>query len=101
MLRLRGFIEFIQISEYLGAPIKPVTFLIFKEDIPRRQKWNADKTKYISEEVLNQLEDNIEFIKPQEYIPIVIILRATGMRISDVLNLRYDKCLDATKRDGI
>ena len=98
LLRLRGFIEFIQISEYPGAPIKPVAFLIFKEDIPRRQKWNVDKTKYISEEVLNQLEDNIEFIKPQEYIPIVIILRATGMRISDVLNLRYDKCLDATKQ---
>lgn len=98
LLRLRCFIEFIQISEYPGAPIKPVAFLIFKEDIPKRQKWNVDKTKYISEEVLKQLEDNIEFIKPQEYIPIVIILRATGMRISDVLSLRYDKCLDATKQ---
>ncbi len=98
LLRLRGFIEFIQISEYPEAPVKPVAFLIFKEDIPRRQKWNGDKTKYIPEEILKQLEDNIQFIKPQVYIPIVIILRATGMRISDVLNLRYDKCLDATKQ---
>lgn len=98
LLILKGFIEFIQISEYPGSPIKPVAFLIFKEDIPRRQKRDVDKTKYIPEEVLKQLEDNIEFIKPQEYIPIVIILRATGMRISDVLSLRYDKCLDATKQ---
>lgn len=98
LLRLRGFIGFIQIAEYQGAPIKPVAFLIFKEDIPKRQKWDLDKTKYIPEEVLKQLENNMQFIEPQVYIPIVIILRATGMRISDVLNLRYDKCLDATKQ---
>jgi hypothetical protein len=33
-----------------------------------------------------------------EYIPIVILLRASGWRISDVLNLRYDKCLDRTSQ---
>lgn len=96
--RLKNFIEFIQVSEYPEAPIKSVALLIFKEDIPKKQNWDVDNTKYIPEEVLSHLEENIEFVTPQEYIPILIILRATGMRISDVLNLRYDKCLDATKQ---
>ena len=96
--RLNNFIEFIQVSEYPETPIKSVALLIFKEDIPKKANWDVDKTKYIPEEVLSQLEENIQFVVPQEYIPILIILKATGMRISDVLNLRYDKCLEATKQ---
>lgn len=97
-LILKHFIEFIQMSEYPEAPIKSVSLLIFKEDIPKKPNWDVDNTKYIPEEVLSQLEENIQYVKPIECIPILIILRATGMRISDVLNLRYDKCLDATKQ---
>jgi integrase len=33
---------------------------------------------------------------PPKYLPIVIILRASGWRIGDVLNLRYDTCLEHT-----
>ena len=33
---------------------------------------------------------------PPHYLPIVVILRASGWRISDVLNLRYDTCLERT-----
>jgi len=30
------------------------------------------------------------------YLPVVVVLRASGWRISDVLNLRYDTCLERT-----
>ena len=33
---------------------------------------------------------------PPKHLPIVIILRASGWRIGDVLNLRYDTCLEHT-----
>lgn len=96
--RLKGFLDFIQISEYPEAPIKLAGLLIFKEDSPETPKWNMTNDKYIPEDILTQLDENIQYIKPQEYMPILIILRATGMRISDVLNLRYDKCLEQTKQ---
>lgn len=31
---------------------------------------------------------------PALYLPVVIILRASGWRIADVLNLRHDTCLE-------
>lgn len=43
-----------------------------------------------------QLEENLEHLTPKEYIPVVLLLLATGWRISDILNLRYDKCLEHT-----
>jgi hypothetical protein len=33
---------------------------------------------------------------PAKYLPIVILLRASGWRIGDILNLRYDTCLERT-----
>jgi hypothetical protein len=45
--------------------------------------------------VLDQLEQHMHTMPPS-YLPIVVILRASGWRISDVLNLRYDTCLEHT-----
>ena len=45
-----------------------------------------------------QLKENLEFLTPSEHIPVVIILIASGWRISDVLNLRYDTCLEYTEQ---
>jgi Phage integrase family len=43
-----------------------------------------------------QIEEKLEFLKPSKYVPIIVLLRATGWRISDILNLRYDNCLEQT-----
>lgn len=96
LICLRTFFDYIQRAMYPEAPELPSACLLFKEDIPRKPQKSEDDIKYIPEGVLQQLEDNLEHLIPSEYIPIVILLRASGWRISDVLNLRYDTCLDRT-----
>ena len=90
---LRHFIEYTQIAGYEEAPLKLASALIFKEDKPQKPDWKLTTHKYIPDEVLSQLEENLEYLD-QKYVPIVIILRATGFRISDVLSLKYTKCLE-------
>jgi hypothetical protein len=46
----------------------------------------------------NKSKKKIEFLKPSKYIPVIVLLRATGWRISDILNLRYDNCLEQTSQ---
>lgn len=93
---LRAFFQYIQRAGYPEAPENPYVSLIFKEDIPRVSQKSKEDIKYIPEGVLQQLEENLEHVKPSEFIPIIILLRASGWRISDLLNLRYDTCLDRT-----
>lgn len=93
LIGLKLFLEYIQAADYDEAPIKPVHTLLFKEDMPKWQVWNFTTNKYIPESVLQQFDDNIEFLN-DKYIPIAVILRATGMRISDVLTIKYETCLD-------
>lgn len=76
----------------------PSVLLLFKEDIPKQARNTEKDIKYIPEGVLQQLEDNLEHLTPSEHIPIVVLLRATGWRISDILSLKYDKCLDQTSQ---
>src|SRR5205085_304169 len=42
--------------------------------------------------ILHQLDQQIHLF-PEAYLPVLILLRASGWRISDVLNLRCDTCL--------
>ena len=58
----------------------------------------SERIKYIPDGVMAQLKENLEFLTPSEHIPVVIILIASGWRISDVLNLRYDTCLEYTEQ---
>ena len=101
IISLRIFLDYIQRAQYPEAPELPSACLLFKEDIPRRPQKTENDIKYIPEGVLQQLEDNLEHLTPSEYIPIVILLRASGWRISDILNLRYNTCLDRTSQGGI
>jgi len=96
LMCLRIFLEYIQKAQYEQAPEKPIALLIFKEDMPRIPLKSENDIKYIPEGVLRQLDDNLESLTPANCIPIVILLRATGWRISDILNLQYDNCLDKT-----
>ena len=93
---IRNWLDFIQLAEFKEAPIKDVTRLIFDEDIPKRERQadTFEKIKYIPEPVKVALDNAIDDIDPAEMKPIYILLRETGWRGTDILNLRYDKCLD-------
>jgi len=98
LISLKTFLEYIQKAQYPEAPKLPSSLLLFKEDLPRRPLRTENDIKYIPDGVLQQLADQLEQLYPAEYIPVVILLRASGWRISDILNLRYDKCLDRTSQ---
>lgn len=98
LIALHRFLENIQKFGYDEAPEKPVSMLIFKEDWPRNVRTTEDSIKYIPECVLIQLEKNLEYLTPSRYLPIVILLRSSGWRVSDILNLKYDTCLEKTSQ---
>lgn len=93
---IRNWLDFIQLAEFKDSPKKDVTRLIFDEDIPKRERQidTFEKIKYIPEPVRVALDNAIDDIEPAEMKPVYILLRETGWRGTDILNLRYDKCLD-------
>jgi integrase len=93
---IRQYIDYVQLAEYPQAPQKDVNRLIFEDDIPKRER-SADtmgKVKYVPEPVRGQLDACIGEIEPVEMMPVYVLLRETGWRGIDVLNLRYDSCLE-------
>lgn len=104
----REFLLYLERNESEYAPEKSVNTLIYDEDIPKRNHKINDDIKYIPDDVLLQLEKVLstepeELNPPMEdwersYIPIVILMIASGWRISDILNLRYDSCLVKTEK---
>lgn len=99
LIVLNVFLETIEKLHFDEAPALPVNLLLFKEDFPRPITKTENDIKYIPEGVLQQIEEKIEFLIPSKYIPIVVLLRATGWRISDILNLRYVACLEQTSQE--
>ncbi|WP_326514392.1 tyrosine-type recombinase/integrase [Clostridium intestinale] len=93
---IRTFLEYIRIAQYDKAPKKEVGLLIFKDDIPKRNyRQNAFKgVKFIPEPILKQLDSNIMELDNPQWIPVYILLRETGWRGTDILNLRYDNCIE-------
>jgi len=93
---IRQFIDYIQLAEYEQAPEKDVNRLLLNDDIPRRERASdtMSKIKYIPGPVKEQLDANIQEMEPEEMRPIYILLRESGWRGTDILNLRYDSCLD-------
>lgn len=93
---IRNWLEFIQLAEYPQAPEKDMTHLIFDDDIPKRERVadTYEKIKYIPEPVRNAIDAAIDDIEPVEMKPVYVLLRETGWRGTDILNLRYDTCLD-------
>ena len=92
----RMFLEYIQMAQYDKAPRKDVSLLIFSDDTPKKTSWDSKniKVKFIPEPILKQIDSNIKDLHRPEYIPIYILLRETGWRGTDILNLRYDNCLE-------
>lgn len=64
-----------------------------KSSYPHRKKSGPERVKYIPQFVLKQLDTHLQYLTPTS-IPIVILLRASGWRISDVLYLKWDTCLE-------
>jgi len=93
---IRTFLEYIQMAQYDKVPKKEVSFLIFQDDIPKRElnKDEVKKVKFVPEPILKQLDNNIMDLDRPQFIPIYILLRETGWRGTDILNLRYDNCLE-------
>ena len=93
---VRTFLEYIQMAQYNKAPKKEVSFLIFQDDIPKREFVQDEirRVKFIPEPILKQLDNNIMDLDRPQYIPIYILLRETGWRGTDILNLRYNNCLE-------
>lgn len=93
---IRTFLEYIQMAQYKKASKKDVSFLIFQDDIPKREL-NSDvikRVKFIPEPILKQLDNNIMDLDRPQFIAIYILLRETGWRGTDILNLRYSNCLE-------
>ena len=93
---IREFLDYIQMAEYPEAPEKDVYRLIFDDDVPKRERREDtfEKIKYIPEPVRIQLDTNVSAIEPAEMQPLYVLLRETGWRGTDILDLRYDNCLD-------
>ena len=101
---VRIWLDYIQIAEYPLAPEQSIERLIFEDDVPKRER-SADtieKVRYIPAPIIQQMDACIEQIEPAEMRPVYILLRETGWRGTDVLNLRYDTCLqyDWDAREG-
>ncbi|MFU7514589.1 tyrosine-type recombinase/integrase [Clostridium sp. HCS.1] len=94
--QIRSFLEYIQIAQYEKAPKKEVSFLIFQDDIIKQENKNDQlkRIKFIPEPILRQLDNNIMDLDRPQFILIYILLRETGWRGTDILNLKYHNCLE-------
>jgi integrase len=81
--------------ERVQSPLRPTDsppHIIWPSHFPRLRRPRA-QAKDIPQTVLDQLDTHPQHLLPT-YIPIVILLRASGWRISDVLYLKLDTCLE-------
>lgn len=97
LYEVQAYISYIQRLEWDFAPKKPINHLLFPEDFPKKQPMKADDIKYIPDEVWEQILDNLSFLNPH-YVPVLLVLEASGFRISDTLLLKRT-CLEK-KSDG-
>lgn len=93
---IRTFLEYIQMEQYDKAPKKEISLLIFKYDIPKREfnKNDVKKVKFVPDSILKQFDNNIMHLDRPQYIPIYILLRETRWRGTDILDLKYNNCLE-------
>ncbi len=92
---IRNWLDYIQIAEYPQAPKQSMERLIFDDDVPKMERAadTMEKVQYIPAPVIRQMDACMDQIEPAEMRPVYALLRETGWRGTDVLNLRYDNCL--------
>ena len=92
---VRSWLDYIQVAEYPQAPEQSIERLMFDDDVPKRERVadTMEKVRYIPAPVIQQMDACIEQIEPAEMRPVYVLLRESGWRGTDVMNLRYDNCL--------
>ena len=93
MLRVEGLLHYLERFQSPMKPDRPAATIVWPQHFPRYLSSSSRQVKYIPETVLRQLDATLEHL-PSIYIPVVILLRASGWRISDVLSLKHELCLE-------
>lgn len=94
---LDRFLRYLQRIESPFAPQISVDKIIwFEHKIPQPIA-NRSTIKFIPKPVLDQLDEKLHLLR-SKYIPVMLLLRASGWRISDILTLRHDTCLERNER---
>jgi integrase len=93
---LEGLLSYLERIQSPIRPSAPTPRVIWPHHYPHWEKSPSERVKYIPQTVLKQLDAALQHLEPV-YIPIVILLRASGWRISDVLYLKIDTCLEQDK----
>ena len=94
---LDRFLRYLQRIESPLAPQIPVDKIIWFEHKVPQSISNRLAIKFIPKLVLDQLDERLHLLRPK-YIPVMVLLRASGWRISDILTLRHDTCLERNER---
>ncbi|MBT2616302.1 MULTISPECIES: tyrosine-type recombinase/integrase [unclassified Bacillus (in: firmicutes)] len=90
--RVYTFLQDTQRFEYIIAPEKSSSKLLYSEDYPTVDKKSDDDIDYIPDYVLEQLFENLNDLHP-DIQPIVWVSFKCGMRISDTLGLTHDSLI--------
>lgn len=91
-MAIKSFLEYCEYSKHLSFKT-PVSYIFSNSGYKKIQLNNNKTNMHIPEEIIEQLIQNIELLSPEKYIPVVLLMLASGWRISDILNLRYNNCL--------
>lgn len=94
---VENYISYMQRFEWEEAPIKPSRSLIHQEDRPKLEKKKISEYEYVDDNIWEQIISKLSELDSQ-YVPIVILMEATGFHLIDILNLKLD-CLQERK-DG-
>jgi integrase len=78
--------QFLECCSRFGYAEVPKEGLIFKEDIPKRV---SKIPRFIPPNVIKQLEEHIDVL-PKPIICMVKVIRETGMRVSELCNLKFN-----------
>jgi integrase len=97
LIALNQFLRYLQRVDSPFAPAQPVERILWPEHWQAEPRRRLRREQIVPVPVLEQLDRHIHRLKA-EYIPVVAVLRASGWRISDVLNLRHDTCLEHDDR---
>lgn len=98
---VKTFLEYLEFNQHPLRTQEPVQKILGPQRIPSPLTGYAktQQIKYIPASVLAQFDQHIQDLLPR-YIPLAILLRATGWRISDVLLLKMETCLERTEKGG-
>ena len=99
LMAAETWVRYLQAADDPAAPATLVERLFWRED--RGPHWKnyvkkPRKPKYIPDFVVKQVDEHLHELRPAAYVPVALLLRATCWRVSDVLNLRHDTCLEKT-----